>query len=140
MKIFVFGNGNLSFDDFCKYYTNTLVPFVKGEDVHFILCDFRGVDTLMMEFLKCQTSHVTVYHIGEKPRYAPDKFNTHVGKWNFIGGFKSDKERDLQAIDDSTHFLAYDFNSDSKRKSGTAISIELCHEKNKTFLGDFDLL
>ncbi len=139
MKVFIFGNGNLSFDDFLNYYANTLIPFVKREDVHFILCDFRGVDTLMMEFLKCQTSHVTVYHIGEKPRYAPDKFNTHVGNWNFIGGFSSDKERDLQAIDECTHFLAYDFNSDSQRKSGTQKSIELCLERNKIFLGSSDL-
>ncbi|MNE69937.1 hypothetical protein D3C80_1656950 [compost metagenome] len=94
----------------------------------------------MMEFLKCQTPNVTIYHIGEKPRYAPDKFKTQVGNWNFIGGFSSDKERDLQAMDDCTHFLAYDFNSDSKRKSGTATNIGLCHEKSKTFLGSLDVL
>ena len=136
MKIFVFGNGNLSFNDFINYYIKPLETFLKKEDVSFLLCDFRGVDTLMMEFLKCKTNNVSIYHIGDKPRYIPDKFKTNVGDWKFINGFTSDKERDQAVINDCTHFLAYDFNSDKKRKSGTLKNIEACTALNKLCLSN----
>lgn len=84
----------------------------------------------MMEFLKCISANVTIYHIGNKPRYIPDKFKTNVGEWTFIG----DKERDNTAIDNCTHFLAYDFNSNATRKSGTHKNIEICLSKNKIFV------
>jgi hypothetical protein len=116
MKIFVFGNGNLSFDDFLKYYLTPIQKIAYKDNVIFILSDFRGTDTLMMEFLKCVTSSVRIYHIGEKPRYFPDIFKTKASDWKLISGFKSDRERDIAAINDCTHFFAYDFNSDSKEK------------------------
>lgn len=116
IKVYVFGNGNISFDSFLKYYSLPLQDIIYKNEVCFLLCDFRGTDTLMMEFLKCVTSNVRIYHIGEKPRYCPDNFKTKVADWKFISGFTSDKERDTTAINDCTHFLAYDFNSDKKRK------------------------
>jgi hypothetical protein len=131
MKIFVFGNGNLSFDDFLKYYLTPIQKIAYKDNVIFILSDFRGTDTLMMEFLKCVTSSVRIYHIGEKPRYFPDIFKTKASDWKLISGFKSDRERDIAAINDCTHFFAYDFNSDSKRKSGTLKNIEMCLQKIK---------
>jgi hypothetical protein len=131
MRIFVFGNGNLSFDNFLKYYSIPLQKIIHEENANFLLCDFRGTDTLMIEFLKCITSNVSIYHIGDKPRYTPDSFKTKVADWKFINGFKSDKERDIAAINNCTHFLAYDFNSDEKRKSGTLKNIELCLSQNK---------
>jgi len=135
MKIFVFGNGNICFNDFNKLYINSIKSIIKKEEtLHFILCDFKGTDTLMMEFLKCISANVTIYHIGNKPRYIPDKFKTNVGEWTFIGGFNSDKERDNTAIDNCTHFLAYDFNSNATRKSGTRKNIEICLSKNKIFV------
>lgn len=130
-KIFVFGNGNLSFQDFLIYYSEKIVKAIDDINPHFIVCDFRGTDTLTMELLKSLTANVTVLHIGEKPRYIADSFKTKVSQWNIKGGFKDDTERDLYAINSCTHFLAFDFNSNEKRKSGTLKNIELCLAQNK---------
>jgi len=131
MNIFIFGNGNLSFDDYLKYYKEPLLEIFKKNNPHFIVCDFRGTDTLTMELLKSLTPNVTILHIGDKPRYIVDKFKTEVSQWNIKGGFKDDLERDTYAINSCTHFIAFDFNSDEKRKSGTLKNIELCLIKNK---------
>lgn len=130
MKIFSFGNGNISFDDFITHYQK-IIDNLKPQNPHFIICDFRGTDILLMELLKCQTAHVSVYHIGKKPRYLPDKYKTFVEKWTFIGNFESDEQRDYQAVLDCTHFLAIDFNSDENRKSGTQKNIENCLKLEK---------
>lgn len=127
MRVFVFGNGNISFADFQMYYQQPLNRLlVKGEDLSFLVCDFRGADTLTLEFLKTQSPHVQVCHIGERPRYLPDVFKTQVSHWQLIGGFASDKERDQYALEHCTHFLAMDFNTDAQRKSGTLKNIEKC--------------
>lgn len=126
MDIYIFGNGNLSFEDFKIHYEAVLLPVKDKQDVNFLLCDFRGVDVLTMEFLKCVSSNVTVYHVGERPRYFPDAYKTKAGQWKLFGGFASDAERDGAAIQACTHFLAIDFNTDAKRKSGTQKNIEHC--------------
>lgn len=131
MKIFTFGNGNLSLDNFITLYKNPLATLIEDQNPEFLLCDFRGTDTLLMEFLKTATPHVTIYHIGDKPRYTPDSYQTAVSAWKFKGGFTSDKERDHAAIIACTHFLAYDFNSDPNRKSGTQRNIETCLDARK---------
>ncbi|AFD08583.1 hypothetical protein [Solitalea canadensis] len=131
MNIYVFGNGNISFDDFKKHYEEVINPYLNNEEVSFLLCDFRGVDTLIMELLKCKTSNVSIYHIGERARYLPDKFNTKVGGWKILGGYENDQERDHEVIKKCTHFIAIDFNSDHKRKSGTAKNMEYCEELGK---------
>ena len=125
-QVFVSENGNTSFSDFLKYYQPHLETLVNEEDTYFILADFRGIDVLSMEFLKTRTSNVKIYHIGEKPRYFPDKFKTLVKNWTLLAGFTSDNERDNAAIKDCTHFLAIDFNSDEFRKSGTQKNIDNC--------------
>ncbi len=124
--VFVFGNGNTSFEDFKQYYEVPLTRLQDEEAVHFIVCDFRGTDTLAMEFLKTKTPHVSIYHIGEQPRYMPDKFKTQASEWKTVGGFRTDKERDNAAITQCTHFLAIDFNTDAQRKSGTQKNMEQC--------------
>ena len=134
MKIYIFGNGNISFNDFEHFYRKPLEPFLSDDDVEFIVCDFRGTDTLSMELLKCYTPRVTVYHIGEKPRYFPDTYKTKASQWQIKNGFKSDADRDFAAMTDCTHFLANDFNSDARRKSGTQQNIERCLELGKTDL------
>lgn len=126
MKVYVFGNGNISFGDFIGYYEVHLRSLVAISGTSFIVCDFRGVDTLTMEFLKSETENVSIYHIGDRPRYIPDRFRTKVSQWEFVGGFKTDIERDSAAIENCTHFLAIDFNSDEARKSGTKRNIEKC--------------
>jgi hypothetical protein len=131
MNIYIFGNGNIGFDDFIEYYEKPLRSYLSREDVSFSVCDFKGVDTLVMELLKCVSAKVTLYHVGERPRYLPDKYKTKVNQWKIKGGFESDEARDLAAIDNCTHYLAVDFNSNSQRKSGTRTNIDLCAAKNK---------
>lgn len=126
MKIYVFGNGNIALIDFISCYAAALRSLLEKPDHHFIVCDFRGVDTLTMELLKSETGNVSIYHIGDRPRYIPDQFQTKVSQWKFVGGFTSDIERDSAAIENCTHFLATDFNSDEFRKSGTQKNIEKC--------------
>lgn len=131
MNIYIFGNGNIRFSDFKSHYEEVINRYLDQEDVVFSLCDFRGVDTLAMELLKCASPRVTVYHVGDKPRYFPDQFKTQAGSWTVLGGFENDQQRDLEAINRCTHFIAVDFNSDSKRKSGTQKNIEKCEELGK---------
>ncbi len=131
-KIFIFGNGNTSFQNFILYYVNILEKLVENPaEISFLVCDFRGIDTLVMEFLKTKTPHVTLLHIGEKPRYLPDNYLTFVKYWQLIGNFKNDQTRDNFAIENCTHFLAMDFNSNENRKSGTQKNIEKCLKNQK---------
>lgn len=130
-RIFIFGNGNISFNSFIQYYAQPLSDVLTESEVSIIVCDFRGVDTLIMELLKTETEKVSIYHIGERSRYKPDTFKTKANNWQFVGNFNSDKERDDKAIEDCTHFLAIDFNSDSKRQSGTSKNIDKCLKLGK---------
>ena len=131
MNIYVFGNGNISFIDYKTHYEQVLNDYLQKENVNFIVCDFKGVDILTMELLKCSATNVSVYHLADKPRYLPDKFKTKVSSWKIFGGFETDEARDLEAINNCTHFVAIDFNSDNKRKSGTQKNIELCEKLGK---------
>lgn len=130
MKIYIFGNGNIKYSDFEELYLKPIKRLTK-ENAEFIICDFRGVDTLVMEYLKSESQNVSIIHIGEKPRYLPDKYRTKVSGWKLIGGFEDDKSRDNYAINACTHFIATDFNSDEKRTSGTQRNIELCQSLGK---------
>jgi hypothetical protein len=132
MNIYIFGNGNISFSDFKTYYHTILLPFIK--EAHFSIGDFRGTDTLAMEVLKSETAHVAIYHVGEQPRYLPDKYKTKVSQWQVIGGFADDEARDLAAIHACTHYLAIDFNTNAKRTSGTFKNIALCESLGKIAL------
>lgn len=132
--IYISGNGNTSFEDFQHYYLPHLQELSGDPEHHFIVGEFRGIDVLTLEFLKTKTANVSVYHCGEKPRYMPDPFRTHVREWKTVGGFKSDGERDRAAIERCTHVLAIDFNSDDNRKSGTQKNIERCLQMGKVLL------
>lgn len=135
LSIYIFGNGNISLSDFITYYQQPLQPYLINPNVSFILCDFKGTDTLAMELLKTYSNHVSIYHIGKTPRYTPDKYKTKVSQWIFNGGFIDDESRDHSAIDNCTHFLAIDFNSNSTRKSGTQKNIERCLTNKKIRIG-----
>ncbi|NME70233.1 hypothetical protein [Flammeovirga aprica] len=130
MKVYIFGNGNIKYSDFEELYLKSIKRLAEA-NAEFIVCDFRGVDTLVMEFLKSESQNVNVIHIGEKPRYLPDKYRTKVSQWKIKGGFEDDKSRDHYAINLCTHFIATDFNSNEKRKSGTQQNIELCTSLGK---------
>lgn len=124
-NIFVFGNGNLSWENFHWFYIDPLKGTVISE-CGFIIGDFTGADTLMMEYLKDKTENVTVIHMRNRPRYLVDTFRNKAAKWKTVGGCVSDADRDNFGISNCTHFLAVDFNSDETRKSGTLKNIEKC--------------
>ncbi|MGH1343725.1 MAG: hypothetical protein ACRBN8_19365 [Nannocystales bacterium] len=119
MRLYVFGNGNLSFEAFCERYVPALEQALSAE-AGFVVCDFRGADTLTLEWLKTRTADVEVLHVGERPRYLPDRYRTRVSNWTITGGFASDHERDEAALQQCTHVLGHDFNSKPERISGTA--------------------
>lgn len=123
--LYVFGNGNLSLDDFLTLYVPGLQRALDA-GAAFWVGDFRGVDTLTMEWLKTKTSAVTLLHVGERPRYMPDRYRTKVSGWTIQGGFDGDADRDQAGIDACTTFLAHDFNTNAKRISGTQRNIEAC--------------
>ncbi len=127
-KIFIFGNGNISFDDFLHFYVHPIkvVTSSSFDDSEFLLCDFRGTDILAIELLKNISPKVTIFHMNTISRYFPDSYKTKASSWKIKGGYLSDLERDTAAINECTHFLAKDFNSDDKRKSGTQKNIKLC--------------
>ena len=111
---------------FLAHYAPSLHRLADDPQTAFLLCDFRGVDTLAMEFLKCRAQAVTIFHMGERPRYMPDAYRTRVSQWQLAGGYQSDVARDTAAASACTHFLARDANSNQRRKSGTLQNIEQC--------------
>lgn len=129
-KIYVSGNGNVTWENFHQFYIEPLKKLNLSE-YEFIIGDFSGTDTLMIEFLKDKSENVTILHVGKKPRYFVNSFKTMTRRWKIIGGFSSDYERDQFGIEHCTHFLAADFNTDEKRKSGTLKNIEKCLNLNK---------
>ncbi len=131
MNIFIFGNGSISFEHFLRYYQTPLKGYLDNKKINFTVCDFRGTDTLAMELLKTLNKNVTIFHIGEQPRYFPNKYKTKVAEWKLSGGFQDDESRDLAAIENCTHFIAKDFNSKGERISGTMKNILKCRALNK---------
>lgn len=117
-KIYVSGNGNVTWENFHQFYIEPLKKLNLSE-YEFIIGDFSGTDTLMMEFLKDKSENVTILHVGKKPRYFANLFKTKAEEWKIIGGFTSDYERDQFGIEHCTHFLAADFNTDEKKKRDT---------------------
>ena len=94
MKVYIFGNGNINYSDLEELYLKQIRQLVKKDNVEFMVCDFRGTDTLIMEFLKSESKNVTVLHIGDKPRYIPDKYKTKVSKWKICLLYTSPSPRD----------------------------------------------
>ena len=137
VRVYVFGNGNLGFDAFLDRYRAPLLDLDLAR-CEVLVCDFRGVDTLTMELLKDRMAQVRVFHIGERPRYLPDRYRTKVSSWELVGGFEDDASRDAAAIEACTHFLGFDQNSNAKRTSGTQKNIERCLALGKIRLGARD--
>ena len=135
MRVFIFGNGNLSFENFQLHYQTVLDGLTYDDDLHFVLGEFRGADILALEYLKTRSANVTLLHMRDRPRYLPDKFRTMVRNWEIVGGFKNDLARDEAATERCTHFLGVDFNSDEKRVSGSQKNINRCLGLGKIRLG-----
>ena len=118
MKLFLFGNGNISFNFFLEYYVPIINKAIEN-DLSFIVGDFRGSDVLIQEYLKDKTRKVEIYHCFDSPRYLADKFKTKVSSWMIKGGYATDLERDRAMINGCNFYFGVDLNSDHKRESGT---------------------
>lgn len=122
--VYVFGHGGLEFAEFLELYAPPIEAALADDTTTWAVCDFRGVDTLAMEYLKARTRAVTVFHVGTRPRYFPDRRAANVAHWQLRGGFADDDARDNAALAIATHFLAVDRFSTPKRTSGTGRIIE----------------
>ena len=68
MHLYIFGNGNLSFDDFLAYYRGPLSKLDYGSGVRCIVCDFRGTDTLATLLrADIDTASVTISEVTPTP-------------------------------------------------------------------------
>ncbi len=132
--IYVFGNGRLSFDDFLRLYVPPLEAALAHHDSAWVVCDFRGVDTLVMEYLKARTAAVTVFHVGDRPRYLPDRHGALAQRWVIRGGFADDRARDEAALAACTHYLAIDRFSLPTKPTSTAALIERCRAAGRIAL------
>ena len=115
---FISGHGTLSFDKFYSIY----VPLINKALEHnhnFIIGDFNSVDTLAQEYLKDNTSNVTICHCFKSPRYKVNKYELNSNDWKYIGGFKSDDERDEYMTNNSDYDIAYS----ERENSGTSKNI-----------------
>jgi len=130
IKLYLFGNGNLSFENFTEHYL-PIINNALSKEMSFIICDFRGADTLLQEYLKDKSKNVTILHCFEKPRYLADKYKTKVSHWELKAGFISDEQRDEYAIKLCSHFFAIDFNSKGDKISSTKKNIDKLKELGK---------
>lgn len=122
---FISGHRLISPENFEKYYIKKLENIIKNEpESVFVLAEYEGVDRLAQDWLSKNLddlTRVTVYHMYDKPRYlASNKFNT-------VGGFKSDIERDAAMTENSDEDIA--FIKPGKWTSGTAQNILRRYEK-----------
>lgn len=69
-KIYVSGNGNVTWENFHQFYIEPLKKLNLSE-YEFIIGDFSGTDTLMMEFLKDKSENVTILHVGKNQDILP---------------------------------------------------------------------
>ena len=130
MKIFIFGNGNISFERYLALYYPLIKKYIGNKKVEFVVCDYKGCDTLVIEHIKLHNK-VTIFHMLDKPRYKPDTYKTRCSNWNYIPGYETDEQRDFAACMYCTHFIAFDFNTSTNRVSATKRNILYCLELKK---------
>lgn len=78
-KIYVSGNGNVTWENFHQFYLEPIKKLNLSE-CEFTIGNFSGTDTLMMEFLKDKTENVTILHVGKRLRYFANAFKTKAEK------------------------------------------------------------
>lgn len=99
MIYFCHGYRDLTLSEFEKYYVSQIDVAIKGPESEFIICDAAGADYLCYAYLKKKCTHkVTIYHMFKKSRVYGGGITTNINKnIYFIGGFKTDEERDSAA-------------------------------------------
>lgn len=107
--VFVSGHLDLTEEEFREHYgPRILEAHAQGWD--FAVGDARGTDQMTQDFLKRMAGRVTVYHMGDAPRYNAG-FPT-------VGRLANDEERDAAMTCESARDIAWV--RPGREKSGTA--------------------
>src|SRR5579872_2537875 len=98
MVAFISGHRNLTDQEFFDKYKALIDQAVERGD-SFVICDYEGADELAQRYLHFGHNYtkVTVYHMFDAPRRLINP------KWQILGGFQSDVERDAQCTKDSDY-------------------------------------
>lgn len=130
MIYFISGHRDLSYDDFELYYEPKIDNIIANDkDAEFVIGDCNGVDKYAMEYIfKNYAVPLTIYHMFDTPRNKPENLgsDSDYEGVHFIGGFKSDEERDSAMTEYSDFDIA--FVKDNRWNSGTAQNIKRRHE------------
>jgi hypothetical protein len=111
---FISGHLDLTAEEFAEHYQPQL-DAALAEGAAFVVGDARGADALAQAYLSGKTTHVTVYHMFERPRH-------NLGAFPTCGGFSSDTERDQAMTSASTDDLAWV--RPGRERSGTARNLQ----------------
>ena len=117
---FISGHRVITKEEFDASY-KPIIDFVLESEpgCKFVIGDYWGCDEMAQNYLMDEKSicpcRVTVYHMQESPRY----YNKKVT--NFVGGFKTDEERDTAMTEASNEDIA--FVRDCNVLSGTGKNI-----------------
>lgn len=133
MIYFISGHRDLSYEDFEKYYIPEIDKIMRYDIApKFIVGDCCGVDKFAMDYIYRNIEYdgeLEIYHMYKTPRNTPlnipieEIYNT--SDICFIGGFKSDEERDSAMTKASDCDIA--FIKDNRWNSGTAQNIKRRH-------------
>lgn len=118
---FISGHGNITFEEWLNQYKPS-IDQALAEEASFIIGDFRGTDTLSMEYLKDKTASVTITHCFSNPRYKADTGGLLSNEWKYVGGFANDTERDTFMTENSDADIAWI--RLGREKSGTAKNLK----------------
>lgn len=144
MIYFISGHRDLSYEDFEEYYIPKIQKIFDWDEYpEFIIGDCDGVDKFAMDYLINNYYQlpfdITIYHMYNSPRNTPAGKSVEYYSRNiedlskegiytvvkFIGGFKSDEERNAAMTKASDSDLA--FIKDNRWDSGTAQNIKRRH-------------
>lgn len=129
MKYFISGHGNLTKEEFEGYYKPVIDNIVANDnEVEFIVGDYHGADKLAMDYIfEYYDVPLIIYHMFDTPRNTPKNLSENPESEGvyFVGGFKSDEERDAAMTRDSDFDIA--FVKDNRWDSGTAQNIKRRH-------------
>ena len=121
MTFFISGHREITQEEFDNIYAKAIdyVLDEYGDTAKFVIGDYWGCDEMaqnyLLDTLGIEPERVSVYHMMEAPRY----YNKKVTQ--FVGGFKTDDERDTAMTNASNEDIA--FVRDPKKLSGTAMNI-----------------
>ena len=118
MVYFISGHRNITQEKFDEIYVPIIKEAAKDERNSFVVGDCVGVDMMaqiwLAENLK-NPERVTVYHMFDLPRFKASE------KFNVVGGFRTDIERDSKMTEVSDSDIA--FIGKGRWTSGTAQNI-----------------